>query len=61
MKHSLRMSEPAESTINVEPQSMVTCTECKGTDILFDPEMGEKVCKGCGVGLVEISPVPTNQ
>ena len=29
------------------------CLECKSTEILFDPEMGELVCRKCGIVLAE--------
>ena len=31
----------------------MACIECKSTNILFDPGMGEQVCAGCGVILAE--------
>jgi len=32
---------------------LTTCIECKNTEIVFDPIMGEKVCTSCGIVLAE--------
>ena len=49
------VSELASSTTNVKRNGtgIMTCVECKSTDILFDLGMGEQVCAGCGVILAE--------
>ena len=49
------VSELASSTTNDKPKGtgIMACIECKSTDILFDPGMGEQVCAGCGVILAE--------
>jgi ribosomal protein S27E len=49
------VSELALSTTYVKPKGtgIMACIECKSTDILFDPGMGEQVCAGCGVILAE--------
>jgi ribosomal protein S27E len=48
------VSEVAFSSSINEPQATsIMCLECKSTEILFDPEMGEQVCGKCGIVLAE--------
>ena len=48
------VSEVAFSSSIIEPQgTSIMCLECKSTEILFDPEMGEQVCGKCGIVLAE--------
>ena len=48
------VSEVAFASGIIEPQgTSIMCLECKSTEILFDPEMGEQVCVQCGIVLAE--------
>ena len=47
------IGEFPKSSLSVDPQNIVTCAECEGTNIVFDPEMGEKFCQSCGIVLAE--------
>jgi len=48
------VSEAAFSSNIIEPHgTSIMCLECKSTEVLFDREMGELVCRKCGIVLVE--------
>jgi transcription initiation factor TFIIB len=44
---------PFSSSIIEQQGTSIMCPECKSTEILFDPEMGEQVCGRCGIVLAE--------
>ena len=51
---SKMVSEVAFSSSIIEPQGIsIMCLGCKSTEILFNPEMGEQVCRKCGIVLAE--------
>jgi len=47
------LTEFPESTVDFDPQNIINCSECEGVNIMFDPEMGEKICQDCGIVLAE--------